>query len=52
MDDANDPVKHDNELDGRAREVKNNYERLHRLATNSHPKEFEEPKAQGEIRVI
>jgi hypothetical protein len=27
--------------------VKENYERLHRLALNSHPRDFEEPKVDG-----
>ncbi len=38
---------HDNELDGKAKEIKDEYGRLHRMATNTQPKEFEEEKAQG-----
>jgi len=34
-------------LDGKSKEIKQNYERLHRLALNSHPKEFNEPKVEG-----
>ena len=38
-----------NELDGKiSKDIKKNYERLHRLATNTNPmKEFEEPKVNG-----
>ena len=38
-----------NELDGKvSKDIKKNYERLHRLATNTHPiREFEEPKVNG-----
>lgn len=38
---------HKNELDGKAKEVKRNYDRLHRLATNAHAKEFQDEKVQG-----
>ena len=38
-----------NEIDGKvAKDIKKNYERLHRIATNTHPlREFEEPKVNG-----
>ena len=38
-----------NELDGKvSKDIKKNYERLHRIATNTHPiREFEEPKVNG-----
>ncbi len=38
----------DNELSGKAREVKLDYDRLHKMATNTLPKEFQDDKAQGE----
>ena len=47
--DQDDTVKHlSNELDGKvAKGLKKNYERLHRLATNTQTREFEEPKVNG-----
>lgn len=41
--------RHDNEVINNARSIKEDYHRLHRLATNTHPKEFEEEKVQGNI---
>ena len=41
---------HKNELDGKAKEVKRNYDKLHRLATNTHAKEFQDEKVQGKLR--
>ena len=38
--------RHDNELSGVARDVKDNYDRLHRLATNTQSQEFEENRVQ------
>ena len=42
-----------NEIDGKvAKDIKKNYERLHRIATNTHPmREFEEPKVNGLWRI-
>lgn len=39
--------RHDNEVINNARSIKEDYHRLHRLATNTHPKEFEEEKVQA-----
>ena len=36
-----------NELEGKKKAVKESYERLHRLATNTHQKEFSESKVEG-----
>ena len=36
-----------NTLDGKAKALKDDYERLHRLSTNSQPTEFVEPKVRG-----
>jgi len=36
-----------NTLDGKSKELKQNYDRLHRIALNSHPQDFEEPKVHG-----
>ena len=48
-DDGEDAAKFlSNELDGKvAKNLKKSYERLHRLATNTHEREFEEPKVNG-----
>ncbi len=48
MDDDKEKKRHANELDGKAKEVKDNYDRLHRMATNMDAREFEDEKAQGE----
>ena len=36
-----------NTLDGKAKALKEDYDRLHRLATNANPTEFVEPKVRG-----
>ena len=36
-----------NELRGKAKELKKEYQRLHRLATNAHPTDFEDEKVQS-----
>ncbi len=36
-------------MDGKSKELKKNYERLHRIALNSHPKDFDEPKVDGKF---
>lgn len=36
-----------NTLDGKAKALKDDYARLHRLSTNSQPTEFVEPKVKG-----
>ena len=41
-DDEEFHKRNDNALDGLAKEVKADYDRLHRIATNSNPKEFED----------
>lgn len=41
--------KDPNTLDGKSKELKKNYERLHRIALNSHPRDFEEPKVDGKL---
>ena len=33
--------------DGKSKSIKDNYDRLHRIALNSHPRDFEEPKVDG-----
>ncbi len=37
----------DNTLDGLAKEVKSEYDRLHKLATNSNPKEFQDERVRS-----
>lgn len=39
--------RHDNELKGLKEDVKDGYDRLHRLATNAKHQEFQEPKVEG-----
>ena len=39
--------RNDNALDGLAKEVKADYDRLHRIATNANPKEFEDEVARS-----
>ncbi len=48
--DDDEAMANPNHLDNTAEEVKKNYERLHRLATNTHAKEFEEDQVQGAER--
>ena len=37
----------DNALDGKVKALKDDYDRLHRLATNANPIDFFEPKVKG-----
>ena len=36
--------------DGKSKHIKDNYDRLHRIALNSNPKDFEEPKVDGKLQ--
>jgi len=45
MDEDSEKVD-ENTLDGKAKKLKQNYDRLHRLATNANPTEFSEPKVK------
>ena len=44
----NDDDFDENTLNGKAKDLKNDFDRLHRMATNTHPVEFTEPKVKGE----
>jgi len=46
-DDEEFHKRDDNALDGLAKEVKADYDRLHRIATNANPKEFEDEVARS-----
>ena len=46
-DDEEFHKRSDNALDGLAKEVKADYDRLHRIATNANPKEFEDEVARS-----
>ena len=48
--DAEHHKRHDNSLNGKAKEVKADFQRLHRLATNTHDKEFKSEQVQGESK--
>ena len=43
----NDDDFDENTLNGKAKDLKNDFDRLHRMATNTHPVEFTEPKVKG-----
>lgn len=47
LDDDDDLKLDANTLDGKAKDLKDDYARLHRLSTNTNPTEFIEPKVKG-----
>merc|ERR1712156_592134 len=46
LDDEESEKFDENTLDGKSKKIKQDYERLHRLATNTNPTEFSEPKVK------
>jgi len=46
LDDEESEKFDENTLDGKSKKIKQDYERLHRLATNTNPTEFSEPKVR------
>lgn len=52
LEDDEHHERHDNSLSGKAKEVKEDFQRLHRLATNTHDQEFKSEQVQGKNTLL